>query len=669
MDMRGKMLIVGVMLLGVAGMWLAGAAEKVYKVGSPDGRTEVTVSAGAELRWEVARDGRRVLAPSALALRLAGEPALGAAPRVRSARVSAHDATFETPFYKKASVRDRYNLLTLTLNGGWSVEFRAYDSGVAYRFVTARKGEITVEDEEVAFNFDGDYKVFVPYVNDNRGGERYCYSFESYYTEGKMSEMVADSLAIVPLIVDLGGGRKAAVMEAGIEDYPGMFLKINTQTRRGLVSEFAPYPLEYGRVGGNMVPLKRAGYIARTGGTRTFPWRVLVIADRDADLANNDLAQCLAPESRLSDTSWIRPGKVAWEWWSARYLTGVDFKVGATTEFYKYFADFAAAFGLEYILLDGGWSGASLMEPRPGLDIAELVRYAEERGVGVILWAYWASAETQAAEAFPYYAKMGVKGFKVDFFDADDQRIVKGMYELAALAAENHLVLDLHGMKPFGIQRAYPNVLNFEGVKGLENAKWTGVRADGPVDDIPRYDVTAPYARMLLGPMDYTPGAMDNATRAGYRAINADPMSQGTRVHQMAMYTAFEAPLQMMADSPSKYLRERECAEFIAKVPTVFDETVVMDGEVGEYLVIARRKGETWYLAAMTDWTPRDLEIDLSFLGGGSYAADIFEDGVNAASFAEDYGHTHAALHPGDRLGVHLAPGGGWTAILTRVSF
>lgn len=643
--------------------WAADAKD--YRILSPDGRTEVTVSVGQDIRWQVSRDGQTVILPSEMALILDDGTILGASPRVKSAKTASVDKTFPTPVYHKSEIQDRYNRLVLKMAGDYSVEYRAYDAGAAYRFITSRKGEMTVRDESAHFRFDNDYGTFIPYVNDNRGGERYCYSFESYYTEVPMSRMVDDSLSIVPYIVDLGG-KKVAVMEAGAEDYPGMFLKLDTADRQSLTAEFAPYPLEYGRRGRYTVPVRRADYIAKTEGTRTFPWRVLAIADRDIDLLENDLAQCLAPECRLDDVAWIKPGKTSWEWWSGIHVTGVDFRAGINTETYRYFVDFSADNGLEYVLIDAGWSAGSLMNVRPGLDLKAIVDYAASKNVGIVLWCHASSAEVEAAKAFPHYAQMGVKGFKVDFFDADDQRMNGVMYKLAALAAENHLILDLHGMKAFGIQRPYPNVLNFEGVKGLENCQWTAVVNGRPVDDIPRYDVTAPYARMLIGPMDYTPGAMDNAIARSYHADSSSPMSMGTRVHQMAMYTVFDAPYQMLADSPSKYKREQECTDFIATVPTVFDRTVGVDGKVGEYIVVAREKDGVWYVGAMTDWSARDIEIDFSFLEEGTFEADVFADGINADRAAEDYKHSSLEIVSGEKVKVHLAPGGGWTAILRK---
>ena len=386
------------------------------------------------------------------------------------------------------------------------------------------------------------------------------------------------------------------------------------------------------------------------------------------------MAQRLAPPCRIDDTSWIKPGKVAWDWWNACMLTGVDFKAGMNTPTYKKYIDFASDNKLEYIIIDDGWSGTeSLLEDlKPDIDLKELVAYGNRKGVGIILWASWrnltgGSDQCPDTEAImKHYAQMGIKGFKVDFFDRDDQVAIASIERMADIAARHHMVLDLHGLKPYGLQRAYPNVLNFEGVKGLENAKWEPIVKGAPLHDFPRYDVTIPYLRMLAGPLDYTPGAMRNATKSEFRTSNDRPMSMGTRVHQMAMYTVFEAPLQMLADSPSRYMKEQECTDFIAQVPTTFDETVVLAGEIGEYIALARRKGDTWYVAAMTNWTARSLDIDLSFLGEGNFKAEIFSDGVNADREATDYKKQTRTVTSADRLEVAMMPGGGWTARITR---
>lgn len=464
-------------------------------------------------------------------------------------------------------------------------------------------------------------------------------------------------------------------MDAGVENYPGMML-VKGQGNT-LKAQFAPYPLAQ-EIGGfdrlNLVPSKRADYIAKLQGRQSLPWRAVVITEKDVDILNCDMSQRLAPACRIADTSWIRPGKVAWDWWNNCNITGVDFPSGMNTNTYLYYIDFAAKNNIEYIIIDEGWSGKeSLMSNLSDeIDLKRLIAHGQEKGVGIILWSSWRNligndplgGTTVSEQVMKHYADMGIKGFKVDFFDRDDQQVIASAYQLAECAARHHLVLDYHGLKPFGIQRAYPNIFNFEGVKGLENSKWEPRSGNGPLHDQPHYDVTIPYLRMLAGPLDYTPGAMANAMKDSFFGNNDHPMSQGTRVHQMAMYTTFEAPLQMLADSPTKYMQNQECTDFIAQVPTTFDETIALDGELGKYTLIARRKGSTWYLAAMTDWVPRDLTVDLSFLGSGQHQADIFADGVNAGKEATDYLHIRKTVSSSDRLPIHLSSGGGWTAII-----
>ncbi len=686
--------IVFVLLL-MAGFVNMSAEE--YTLTSPDGKLKIGIQTDEVLTWEIEYDGTTVILPSGIWMET-DKGDFGLNMEVEKTKEAQVSESFDTPFYKKASVKDEYKELILKCDG-YRVVFRAYNDGAAYRFESDMK-ELTVTNENAFFNFEGDYKAFIPYINDNRGGERWCYSFESYYDEQPLSKMYKDSLAITPLAVCLPNGKKAVVMDAGVENYPGMFLLKGED--HALKAAFAPYPLETA-IGGharlNLVPTLRADYIAKAEKDQVFPWRAVVVTNNDGDLLNCDMAQRLAPKCRIKDTSWIKPGKVAWDWWNNTNLTGVDFEAGINTETYKYFIDFAKRNGLEYIIIDEGWSSPeSLMILSKKIDLLALVQYAKERGIGIILWSSWRNMIGKTAqdninnvslnnaklefeqpadsgkvytmdEVMAHYQQMGIKGFKVDFFDRDDQEVIRSAYEVAECAARHHLLLDLHGLKPFGIQRAYPNIVNFEGVKGLENSKWEPRKGDGPLHDQPRYDVTAPFLRMLPGPMDYTPGAMSNATRDQFFGNNNHPMSQGTRVHQMAMYTIFEAPLQMLADSPTRYEKEQECTDFISKIPTTFDETVVLDAKIGEYILLARRKGATWYLAAMTNWVPRDLTVDLSLLpsvGGDhkSSSAVIFADGINAHRDATDYKRSVVTVTPGQKLDIHLAPGGGWTAIV-----
>lgn len=656
----------------LTGTTLAGIAQTgiSYTLTSPDKKIELTVEVGEGITWQVNHKETQVLLPSALSMTLSTGEKLGKNARISKSTQHFIDNSFETPFYKKSRVTDQYNQLLLRFRGNYTLEFRAYNDGVAYRFLTHRKGELTITNEESNFLFNADHKAFVPYVNDMRGDERYSYSFESFYDEIHISEMAVDSLAIVPLLVDLGNGKKAVILESNVENYPGMFLTVNPDQPNSIQAVFAPYPLE-GEIGGynmlNFIATKRADYIAKTKGDRTYPWRAMVISEQDGQLANNDMVQKLAAPCRIQDISWIKPGKSAWDWWHNYNLRGVDFKAGINTESYKYTIDFAAANQIEYIIIDWGWSTTTLMESIPEVNIPGLVEYGKQKNVDIILWASWELIHKEKEQVFPYYAQMGVKGFKVDFFDSDDQHMIDIVYDMAQAAADHQLILNLHGMKATGIQRTYPNILNFEGVKGLENFKWAPILNGQIRDDHPRYDVTIPYIRMMAGPLDYTPGAMRNATCAIYRTINDNPMSQGTRVHQLAMYIVYEAPFEMMADSPTDYIREQECTDFITRIPTVFDETIVLDGEIAEYIMLARRKGREWYVGAMTNWTEREKTIDFSFLGEGTYEAEIFRDGINADRDATDYQKEVVRITANDTQTIQMYSGGGWTARITPV--
>ena len=634
-----------------------------FKIQSPDGAVIAHVTAGAKLEWSVQHRGEQIIAPSAISLQFEGGDVLGDNAKITSSNAEKVNTAIRAINYIKASIPDNYNQLTINCKNGYGVIFRVYNDAVAYRFFTKKKGEIILKHEEANFNFTDDHKAFLPYMWDYRGGKIFNSSFEALYREIAISHFSSDSLAFLPVLVDVGSNTKVVILEADLEDYPGMYLDVN-QTRKGFMGVYAPYPLEaeLGGYGGiNDIPTKRADYIAKTNGPRNFPWRAIAISQSDKELLNNDIVQKLAAPPRIADLSWIKPGQVAWDWWNNWNISHVDFKAGINTPTYKYYIDFAAANKIPYIIMDGGWSEAlDLTKIAPAIDLQEILDYGKQKGVDVILWASWYAVTQQMDTVFPYYAKMGVKGFKIDFVDRDDQKAVASLYEIARKAAEYHLLVDYHGVfKPTGLQRTYPNVIGYEGVKGLENYKWA-------VEDQPRYAVSIPYIRMVAGPMDYTPGAMRNAVRANFRPINDNPMSQGTRCNQLAMYVVFEAPLQMLADNPTTYMKEQECTDFITRVPTTFDETVPLDGKVGEYVALARKNGDNWYVGAMTNWDARNLTLDFSFLGDGVYQATVFKDGVNADRDATDYKREMMRISAGDKLSIQLAPGGGWAARLER---
>jgi alpha-glucosidase len=643
---------------------LSAQKNKVFEMQSPDGAISLRIEAGTKLQWSVQHKGQQIIALSAISLQLEGGQVLCDNAKIVSANTEKINTAIQAINYKKAIIPDRYSQLTLKCKGDYGVIFRVYNEGVAYRFFTMKKEVMIVKNEEANFNFTADHKAFIPYMRDYRDGKIFNSSFEALYKEINISKFASDSLAFLPLLVDVGDNKKVVILEADLEDYPGMYMNINP-TRKGFMGVYAPYPLE-SEIGRNsrrnFIPTKRADYIAKTNGTRSFPWRAVVISQSDKELLNNDLVQKLAAPSRLADVSWIRPGQVAWDWWNDWNISHVDFRAGYNTPTYKYYIDFAAANKISYIIMDEGWSDTyDVTKVSSKINLQEIIAYGKQKNVDVILWATWLAITKQMDKVFPLYAEMGIKGFKIDFIDRDDQIAVASTYEIAKKAADNHLLVDYHGVfKPTGLQRTYPNVIGYEGVKGLENLKWA-------IEDVPRYDVSLPFIRMVAGPMDYTPGAMRNVIRANYRPSNSAPVSQGTRCHQMAMYVVYEAPLQMLADNPTIYMKEQECTDFITKVPTTYDETVALDGKVGEYAAIARRKGNTWYVGAMSNWNPHDLTLDFSFLGDGVYEAVVFKDGINADRDATDYKREVIKISAGDKLKIELAPAGGWTARIEKL--
>jgi len=632
-------------------------SAKTYQVKSPDGKISVNISAGSTITWAVNHEGTEIITPSEISMTLDNGEVLGKNAAVKKSAVSSNNTVITTPIYKKTQVQDNYNQLTVNFKGDYSLIFRAYNDGAAYRFVTAKKGGITITSESANFNFKDDDKAFLPFVNDYRNKDKFTTSFESHYDNINLSAIKKDTLAFLPVLVDVGSPKKAVILEADLQDYPGMYL---TQGEgNSLHGVFSKYPTEEAVLRINYVVNKRADYIAKTSGTRSFPWRVVVISTEDKQLADNDMMQKLAEPSQITDYSWIKPGKVAWDWWNDWNVSHVDFKSGINVPTYKYYTDFAAANKLEYIIIDEGWSDDWDLN-KTKLDVQAVVDYAKQKNVGVILWSTWYAITRDAEGLMDKFEKMGVKGFKVDFIDRDDQKMVASLFDIAKIAAKHHLLIDYHGMyKPSGMQRTWPNIINCEGVKGLENMKWG-------TDNQPGYDVSIPFIRMMSGSMDYTPGGMRNATKEAFRPVNSNPMTQGTRSHQLAMYTIFEAPLQMLSDNPSIYQREQESTNFIAAIPTTFDATVALDGKVGDFVSIARKKGNTWYAGAMTNWNARELTVDLSFLGEGNYKAVIFEDGINAGKDATDYTTKTITVTAKDKLTIKMASGGGWAARFDR---
>ena len=644
------------------------AADKTYILESPSGELRVKIVAGWQASWSIEMDGRKVLAKSALSMTLDDGTFFGRDMKVKKELKRSVDGYLTPVVYRQAQVREAYNELTLQCKG-YSIVFRAYDDGAAYRFVADRKAPFNVTAEQAEFNFGDDRKGLFAYTRkrDDSFECQFFTSFEATYNNTEISNWEKGRLSFLPVTIEDPKGMKVCITESDLLDYPGMYLS-NDNADSSLEAVFAPYPREVEQGGHNMLQglvRSREGYIAKAAATEAFPWRIVIVAKEDKDLLTCDLPWLLgrAPEAGL-DFSWVRPGKVAWDWWNAWNVYGVDFKSGVNNDTYKYYIDFASRNGIEYVILDEGWAvnkQADLFQVIPEIDLPALCKYAEGKGVGLILWAgYWAF-DKDMERACREYSAMGVKGFKVDFMDRDDQQMVDFYRRTAETAARYHLMIDFHGaFKPAGLMRTWPNVVNFEGVYGLEN-----VKGQKPMIDLVTYEVSIPFVRLVAGPADYTQGAMRNATRDNFRFVSSEGMSQGTRCRQLAQYVIFDAPLTMLCDSPSNYMKEPECLQFIAGVPTTWDETVALDGKAGEYVAMARRKGDTWYVGAMTDWNARELALDLSFIGGPAIV-ESFSDGANADRAARDFKQRWTDFPADGKITVKMAPGGGWAAVVRR---
>ena len=633
------------------------AKEKKYVLSSPDGTLKVEISAGNELAYQVMHGNDTILSHSNIGLVLENGTIVGKTPRITGERRRKIKDNIESPFYRFKEFVATGNELDLKLKGGFGIIFRAYNEGVAYRFYTTQSSDIIIKEEQAEFNFKEDYTAYLPYTTNDK--KPMAMAYQNVYDITPLSK-AQPKLAFLPVTVDCGS-VKLTLLESDLEAYPGMFVQ-SQQGKYGLKGVFAPYPAKT-----DFYPWRKQEYvtettdfISRSRGSRSYPWRVLAITEKDTDMPVNNLVYALASPNRIGDTSWIKTGKVAWDWWNDWNLKGVPFKAGINMDTYKYYIDFASRNGLEFIVLDEGWydpKSGDMLTVIPELDLPELIAYGKSKGVEIVLWTVFNVLDSQLEAACKKYADMGIKGFKVDFLDRDDQTAVEMVYRIAEMTARYKLTLDLHGIyKPTGINRTYPHIINFESVFGMEEVKWTDIK-----NNMPLYDVTFPYIRMMAGPVDYTPGAMRNATKADWRAMYYTPASMGTRCHQLAAYIVHDSPFTMLCDAPTNYLNEQECVDFIASLPVEVDSTFIASGELGKYIVTVRKKDVNWYIGGMTNWDERDVQLDFSFLPEGmSYTAVLFKDGVNTNKQAEDYRKETIRINKDSRLTLHLASGGGF---------
>lgn len=622
-----------------------------YTVNSPNNRLLVNVETGTNTTYSVSFNGKVILNPSPISMTFDNGMIIGRNMKVNKVEHFSKNEVL-TPVVRQKSdqIVDHYNEMVLE-SDDYQLHFRVYDDGLAYRFHTDFADSLKVLTEEVTYCFPEDYNTLFP-------EERTMLSAQQpMFKPMKLSEIGTDRFCSTPILIKLDEKARIFISESDLESYPGMFLR--KQGKYELAGKFAAVSLEdYKTDDRQIFPTKRADYIARVNGTRSYPWRAMIVSEDDAKLMTNQLIYKLAPESE-GDFSWVRPGKIAWDWYNALILTGVDFKCGINNETYKYYIDFASQYNIEYVVIDDGWSEAwDVTKTIPEINMEELVAYGKKKNVDLILWVSWAPFREKLDEAFDKFSEWGIKGIKMDFMNRDDQEMVDFYYEVARKAVKHKMLVDFHGAyKPTGWLRTFPNVLTSEGVAGLENHKWGSFVT-------PKHNVTLPFTRMVAGPMDYTPGAMINFHEKDHKIWFNLPASVGTRCHQLGMYVVYESPLQMLADSPSNYYREPACMEFLSQVPAVWDETRVLKASVGEYVVVARRSGDVWYIGGMVGEKGQTFEIDLDFLSKGNKTLTYWEDGVNVDMNANDFARRTQKVKKGDKITITMYDGGGYAAII-----
>ena len=629
-------------------------AQTESELSSPNGEIKVTLNITDKIYYSIAYDGDVLLKDNSLQLTLKDE-VLGQNPRLRRRKyVSVDEQLTPVMPLKFSTVTNQYNQLTLTFKN-YSVEFRAYDDGVAYRFVTSRKGEVEVLGEEFAVNFPDGYLLHLQ----QPGG--FKTSYEEPYTHVSSNEWKpSDKMTVLPVLIDTRKQYKILISESDLTDYPCMFLKGTGDN--GIVSAFPKAPLAFGEDGDRSLKItQEADYIAKTSGARNYPWRYFVLTKDDRQLLENTMTYKLAGKNQLQDVSWIKPGQVSWEWWNdaSPYGPDVNFVSGYNLETYKYYIDFASKFGIPYIIMDEGWAKSTRdpYTPNPKVDLHELIRYGKEKNVGIVLWLTWLTVENNF-DLFKTFNEWGIKGVKIDFMDRSDQWMVNYYERVAKEAAKHHLFVDFHGsFKPAGLEYKYPNILSYEGVRGME--QMGGCYPDN--------SIYLPFMRNAVGPMDYTPGAMISMQPNVYRAERPNSASIGTRAYQLALFVIFESGLQMLADNPTLYYRNEDCTRFITSVPVTWDETVALEAKVGEYAIIAKRKGDKWFIGGMTNdgQTEREFAVKLDFLKKDrAYQMTSFEDGINAGRQAMDYRCKSSQVKNGDVLTIKMVRNGGFAAVI-----
>lgn len=634
---------------------LTSQAQK-FVLTSPDQKISIAIEVNKDIAVSLSKNGNQLVSFSGITMETIGSDQPLSDFRIKkSSKRSVNEVIQPAIRDKSDTYKNCFNELELFFKSNNSITFRLYNEGLAYRFATQLKDSLTILKEELAIQLQGGDSIrFQP-------AKAFRSSYETPYELKKINAVAVGQLCHLPVLVEKQQGSFVMITEADLYHYPGMW--INGTGRSELTVTHPTYPKSYSYSGNSYVKgqvAEREPFIAKVAGTRTFPWRIFAIADQEEGLINNNMVYLLASPTEMKDLSWIKPGVVMFDWWAKNNIYGVDFKAGINTETAKYFIDFCAAKGFRYFLFDDGWCPKEdILHEIPGLNMAEVTAYAKSKGVDIMLWVIWNSLKQQWDQAFDQYEKWGIKGIKMDFMDRDDQPMVEFYEAVARKAAEKKMVLDFHGAyKPEGLSRKYPNLLTREALIEFE---YSG----GTTWDNTTHHNLLPYIRMFTGAMDYIPGTMRNATKDNFRAVGDYPMGQGTRAHSMALFVILSSPMEMLPDSPSDYYRERECTDFLSKIPVEWNETRLLKGEIGHYTILARRSGADWFVGAITDNTARKFELATDFLKQGKYHLELIEDGINAGTRAEDYKKTEADFSAGEILKLNLARGGGWVAHIT----
>lgn len=644
------------LLLLFWGVSIADAQNKSMELRSPNEKICVTFHLEEKISYDIRLGNDLLLQNCLLRLDLQNNELLGEKPHLRNMEyATVNDVICPVVPLKYSSVKNDYNSLVMSFKGGYSVEFRAFDDGIAYRFVTNKKKDIEVLDELFSIGFPETYDLHLQQI----WSDGFRSPYEEPYTHLLSSDFTGESKkSVLPVLIDTRKGYKILISEADLTDYPVMLVK---GTGKGMEGAFAKYPVKIEDEGDRSIKIQEeARYIAKTTGKRSFPWRYFVITENDGQLLENTMTLKLSSKSKIADVTWIKPGQTVWDWWNNAAPYGVDFVAGRNQNTFKYFIDFAASNNIPYSLIDEGWakSGYEPFETNPTVNMEELVAYADQKGIKLILWLPWLAAKNNMDTLFETYKKWGIAGVKVDFMEHNDQWMVNFYEQVAKKAAANKMVVLFHGaFKPSGLEYMYPNVLSYEGVKGLEWQK----------DCTPDNSIYLPFMRNAVGPMDFTPGAMVSMQPEYYLSANFNPAAVGTRVSQLAHFVVFESGIQMLADNPTRYNKEKECFDFIKKVPVIWDETKALDAKVGEYVLVAKRKDDKWYIGGITNSKEEErlFEIDLTFLSRDRiYNMTSFEDGVNAGRQAMDYKKNACKVKHGDKMQIRIVKNGGFAAVI-----